>query len=75
MGNGNPAGTAGDCPQGFVCLKNGNCGGILNMEKIFLSLLFDMIQTSVMNILILFLFYFEGLCLSPKLNHLHWTYS
>ena len=42
MGNGNPAGTAGDCPQGFVCLKNGNCGGILNMEKIFLSLLFDM---------------------------------
>ena len=42
MGNGNPAGTAGDCPRGFVCLENGNCGGILDMEKIFLSLLFDM---------------------------------
>ena len=35
LGNGNTAGTAGDCPKGFVCLKNGNCGGILNMEKIF----------------------------------------
>ena len=41
MGNGTTAGTAGDCPKGFVCLKNGNCGGILNMEKIFLSSLFD----------------------------------
>ena len=70
LGNGNPAGTAGDCPKGFVCLKNGNCGGILNMEKIFFVVI-ALIQISVMNILILFLFYFEGLCLSPKLNHLH----
>ena len=27
IGNGNLGGTPGDCPKGFVCLKNGNCGG------------------------------------------------
>ena len=27
LGNGNAAGNPGDCPKGFVCLKNGNCGG------------------------------------------------
>ena len=27
LGNGNAAGSPGDCPKGFVCLKNGNCGG------------------------------------------------
>ena len=28
LGNGNAGGNPGDCPKGFVCLKNGNCGGM-----------------------------------------------
>ena len=68
LGNGNTAGTAGDCPKGFVCLKNGNCGGIL---KEFMSDDFELDPNICYEHFILFLFYFEGLCLSPKLHHLH----
>ena len=32
LGNGNAGGTPGDCPKGFVCLKNGNCGGKANLH-------------------------------------------
>ena len=32
LGNGNAGGTQGDCPKGFVCLKNGNCGGKATLQ-------------------------------------------
>ena len=32
-GKGNSAGSEGDCPMGFVCLKRGNCGGMQIISK------------------------------------------
>ena len=34
LGQGNPPRQSGDCPEGYVCLSNGNCGGMFYFGKL-----------------------------------------